>query len=103
MQPNNILFSTDKNGKTTSKIKALIDWQLIFAGNPFTDLCRFLIGAVDSDLRKECDYKAFEIYYNELERLYVQSGRQAPFTREQVSSKLFKSSFYIYRHLNSMN
>lgn len=51
-QPNNILFKTTPNSqKLTNEIAAIIDWQLIFNGNPFTDLVRFLVSAVDSDLR----------------------------------------------------
>jgi hypothetical protein len=32
MQPNNILFKVDSDGRVTNKIEAVIDWQLIFAG-----------------------------------------------------------------------
>jgi hypothetical protein len=93
MQPNNILFCTDQNGQTTSEIKAILDWQLIFGGNPFIDLCRFLIGAVDAEIRQHADYIAFDVYYSELKRLYVQNGQQPPFSRDQVNFKSQKLKF----------
>jgi aminoglycoside phosphotransferase (APT) family kinase protein len=84
-QPNNILFRKSKNGQLTDKIAAIIDWQLIFGGNPFTDLVRFLVAAVDDNLRSQgADLQAFNVYYNELERLYAKVGQTPGFTREQV-------------------
>lgn len=44
-----------------------------------------MVCSVDSDMRKEAENQAFDIYYSELKHLYESNGRNIPFTYEQVS------------------
>jgi hypothetical protein len=42
---------------------------------------------------KECDVKAYGVYYGELTRLYASNGQEVPFTFEQVNFEYFWDQF----------
>lgn len=68
----------------TDELKAIIDYQILLNGNPCFDIARFVCCSVDSDVRKECEDRVYQIYYEELRRLNSEIGRNVSFTYEQV-------------------
>jgi hypothetical protein len=61
------------------------------AGNPFFDICRFLVLAADAEIRREIQSNLVKDFYKILEEEYKEqsNGRLKPnFTMEQVSNNL---------------
>jgi hypothetical protein len=83
VNPFNVFFKRDSNGKLTDQLRAIIDYQILLYGNPCFDLARFICCSIDGEIRKESDFKAYEIYYRELEALTVKDGSKMKFTFEQ--------------------
>jgi hypothetical protein len=79
-QPNNLMFKLNEKGELTDELCALIDWQLVFCGNPLFDLARFFIFGVDAETRKVIQDEAYNVYYTRLVQLYENNGETVPFS-----------------------
>uniref|UniRef100_A0AC34Q8A6 CHK kinase-like domain-containing protein n=1 Tax=Panagrolaimus sp. JU765 TaxID=591449 RepID=A0AC34Q8A6_9BILA len=80
----NIFWKTDSNGEVSSKISALIDWQIMHEGNPMADLCRFLISCADGHIRRQAETFIIQFYLDVLESEFKKDGKICPFSLEQL-------------------
>ncbi|KAH7700976.1 calcium/calmodulin-dependent protein kinase type 1 [Aphelenchoides avenae] len=65
MKTPNILFNKRGDGTAGNGILALIDWQVVFYGNPMSDVANFLALDADAYVRREAEQWAIELYRGE--------------------------------------
>ncbi|KFD55669.1 hypothetical protein M514_03417 [Trichuris suis] len=75
----NIFFAVDKNGKTTDKLSAVIDWQLCHQGSFSEDLGRLFMCTVTPSVRRKCMKSAFSRYFDKVKKLAPHSLRHVDF------------------------
>ncbi|KAI6198013.1 hypothetical protein M3Y94_01294500 [Aphelenchoides besseyi] len=81
---NNILIKLNADGTVSDEILAFIDWQTCFIGSPLFDIARFICNCTDAEVRRECERKAVDIYYDRLTENYAKFEAKPKFTREQA-------------------
>lgn len=96
-----MLMLTNSDGSVSSRVGALIDWQQLFegessqktdskrqettSGNPLADLARFMTCSCDADIRRACETRAVDSYYERLRLNYFEHrGSKPTFGRETV-------------------
>jgi len=78
----NVLWKMDSVGEATNEISAIIDWQMIHAGNPCEDLARFLALNTSGEFRRANTDRLLKLYAERVAEL--SPARKAPFTLEQL-------------------
>ncbi|KAI6176632.1 Zinc transporter SLC39A7 [Aphelenchoides bicaudatus] len=88
----NVLWRRDKNGKATSKLDAIIDWQMIYSGNPAADIARALCFNTSSKYRYENEDRLLKLYYDAVNQ--TMSGK-IPFSVDQLKQAYIASFPYV--------
>ncbi|KAI6239805.1 DUF1679 domain containing protein [Aphelenchoides fujianensis] len=78
---NNVMLRRNADGSVGSGIAALLDWALLFEGNPLFDIARFVVCGADAEVRRACVPRVLDAFHS---RLAERLGRPPPFTREQA-------------------
>jgi len=78
----NVLWRIDTNGEPTSEVSAIIDWQMIHAGNPAEDLARYLAINTTHQYRRENTDRLLKLYAAKVSEL--SHRKVAPFTLENL-------------------
>ncbi|CAD5222410.1 unnamed protein product [Bursaphelenchus xylophilus] len=65
----NILWKLDENGKITSEVAGIIDWQTCKAGNAAEDVLRLLASNCSSKYRRENTERLLKLYLNDVNKL----------------------------------
>jgi len=82
MWVNNIFFAKNgSNGTLSSRVSALIDWQVSLQQSGINDLTRFALWCVNHDMRREHEATIFRHYYD---RLKAKAGDKLPTDYEQA-------------------
>ncbi|KAI6197845.1 hypothetical protein M3Y94_01273600 [Aphelenchoides besseyi] len=81
---NNMLIKLKEDGSVSDEILAFIDWQTCFVGSPCFDITRFISNCTDAEVRRQCERKAVDVYYDRLTENYAKRGQKPKFTREQA-------------------
>ncbi|KAI6197903.1 hypothetical protein M3Y94_01280500 [Aphelenchoides besseyi] len=88
----NMLIKLEEDGSVSDEILAFIDWQTCATGSPCFDIARFISHCTDADVRRQCERKAVDVYYDRLTENYAKRGQKPKFTREQAY-ELYDLSF----------
>jgi len=94
----NVLWATDAEGKPTSELAAIIDWQMAAQGNPGIDLCRTLAMNTSPKYRRENTDRLLQYY---LDCLGKHLGTPPPLSFDQLKNAYnyalgFCASFICY-------
>lgn len=81
MQPNNILWKTDKDGNLTAEANALIDFQMMNRGPAFYDLTMVMTMGMELEDQRNRGEEVFKHYYQTLEKAL---GTTPPVTFDEI-------------------
>ena len=77
---NNLLWRRSEDGRETDELAAVIDWQMVFVGNPMADIAR-VITCCETEVRRDLETYIFQLYHDELSKLM---GRKLSFTVDDL-------------------
>lgn len=89
--PNNIFWHLNEDGSCSSRLRAIIDWQMFHSGNAGEDFARLLLCSPPAT-RREAELTLFDTYYEVLKHELAAKGLQVPFPKEKVISA-YKRAF----------
>lgn len=85
MWTNNISFKLDPSTKKpTDEIKAVVDWQIACAANPFLDICRILVMSCSPEIRRTLEADIIDYYINRIKQLSEKYSKKITFKQEEI-------------------
>ncbi|KAI6192036.1 hypothetical protein M3Y97_00292400 [Aphelenchoides bicaudatus] len=88
----NVLWKRDINGAASSQLQAIIDWQMVYSGNPAADIARTLCLNTPAKYRHENEDRLLKFYYEAFND--AMSG-EIPFSLEQLKQAYIASFPYV--------
>uniref|UniRef100_A0A1I8AHS8 CHK domain-containing protein n=1 Tax=Steinernema glaseri TaxID=37863 RepID=A0A1I8AHS8_9BILA len=80
----NLLWSKNADSSLSSKLSAVIDWQLFHEGSVAFDIASFLALCVDGEIRREYEYQVLKFLYDRIGQLMEERGKSVNFSYDQM-------------------
>ena len=77
-------FDMEKRADEETEIKAFIDWQMSFKGNPTSDIARLIITSTTPEVRRKIEEKSLQHYYKTLKRIIEKAGQKIDYNFEEL-------------------